>query len=133
MGTFKNYFYIAYTWRVGDFMEKYGDLIAEIRTKNGDTREELARKLNIPLSTFAKYERGERKVKPELLEKIAEIYDIPVATFFGEEVELPEEFKKIGVKWVRTIQKFENQNLTPEQVEATVEFLEKMGLTNFKK
>jgi transcriptional regulator with XRE-family HTH domain len=113
-------------------MEKYGELIAEIRTKNGDTREELARKLNIPLSTFAKYERGERKVKPELLEKIAEIYDIPVATFFGEEVDLPEEFKKIGVKWMRVIDRFEKEKLTPEQVEATVDFLKKMGLTDFK-
>lgn len=114
-------------------MEKYGKMIAEIRTKNGDTREDLAKKLNMSLSTFAKYERGERKVKPELLEKIAEIYNISVATFFGEEVELPEEFKKIGVKWMRVINEFEKRNLTPEQIEATVDFLEKMGLTNVKK
>jgi transcriptional regulator with XRE-family HTH domain len=132
MGFQEIFFYIIYALKVGDFMKKYGELISKIRIKNGDTREDLAKKLGIPQSTFAKYERGERKVTPELLENIAEIYDVPVAALFGEEVELPEEFKKIGVKWMRVIDKFEKQNLTPEQVEATVEFLNKMGLTDFK-
>jgi transcriptional regulator with XRE-family HTH domain len=132
MGFRKIIFYILHDLKVGDFMKKYGELISKIRIKNGDTREDLAKKLGIPNSTFAKYERGERKVTPELMENIAEIYDVPVATLFGEEVEIPEEFKKIGVKWMRVIDKFEKQNLTPEQVEATVEFLNKMGLTDFK-
>lgn len=114
-------------------MGNYGQLVVELRTKNGDTREDLAKKLSMPITTLGKYERGERKIKPELLQRIAEIYDVPVASLFGEDIQLPEELANIGVKWIKFIKEMEDKNLTPEQIKNTVEFLEKMGLTDFKK
>jgi transcriptional regulator with XRE-family HTH domain len=66
-------------------MDKYGKTIRELREKNNDTREDLAKKLKISESSLGKYERGERKIKPEMLEKIADVYGVPVTFFFDEE------------------------------------------------
>ncbi|MEH7255083.1 helix-turn-helix transcriptional regulator [Neobacillus niacini] len=110
-------------------MDKYGRAIRELREKNRDTREDLAKKLEMSESGLGKYERGERAIKPDLLEKVAKIYDVKVADLFGEDGVLPEEFKGIGVEWIRFAQKMKERDLTPEQIEATLEFLDKMGLS----
>jgi transcriptional regulator with XRE-family HTH domain len=107
---------------------KYGMIIRDLREKMGDTRDELAKKLNISESALGKYERGERKVQLELIENIASIYDVPLTNFFGEEGVLPKELKDKGVKWIRFIHEMEERQLTPEQIKATLEFLDKMGL-----
>lgn len=109
-------------------MDKYGKYIREIREKNGDTREETAKKLNISESALGKYERGERKIRPDLLEKLAGLYDVPLSSLFGEEGELPKELKDKGAKWISFINEAEEKQLTPEQIMAAVEFIEKMGL-----
>jgi transcriptional regulator with XRE-family HTH domain len=110
-------------------MEKYGRAIRELREKNRDKRDDLAKKLKISESALGKYERGERKVMPELLEQIATIYDVKVSSFFGEEGIMPEELKSIGAKWIAFAKEMKERNLTPEQIKATLEFFDKMGIT----
>lgn len=109
---------------------KYGMRIREIREKHGDTREELAKKLGLSESGLGKIERGERNFKPGLLEEVAQIYEIPLAVLYGEEGEVPQELQDIGVEWIRFIDEMKQKKLTPEQIKATIEFLDKMG---FKK
>lgn len=106
-------------------MNKYGVRIRELRDKKKDTLEDLARKLNMTASALGKYERGERRITPELLEKIASIYDIPVSYFYGEE--LPDELKKFGEGWVTFAKDMQDKKLTPEQIRSLVEMLEKLG------
>lgn len=106
-------------------MNKYGIRIRELRDKKKDTLEELARKLNMSWSTLGKYERGERRITPELLEQIAEVYDTPVSYFYGED--LPEELKKYGEGWVSFAKDMTEKELTPEQIRSLVDFLEKLG------
>jgi transcriptional regulator with XRE-family HTH domain len=106
---------------------KYGKAIRDIRLKNGDTIEQLARKLKITESSMGKYERGERKVKPEFLEQIAEIYDVPVSSFYGEEVEIPKELKEVGVEWITFAKEMKEKNLTPEQIKATLALIETLS------
>jgi transcriptional regulator with XRE-family HTH domain len=110
-------------------MDKYGKAIRDLRERRGDTREELAKKLEMSESGLGKYERGERNIKPEFLEQVAKVYDVPLSYFYGEEGELPEELKKVGAKWITFIKEMEERELTPEQIKATLEFLEKMGIT----
>lgn len=106
---------------------KYGKAIRDLRLKNGDTIEQLANKLKITDSAMGKYERGERKVKPEFLEQIAEIYDVPVSFFYGEEVEIPKELKEVGVEWITFAKEMKEKNLTPEQIKATLALLENLS------
>lgn len=109
-------------------MKKYGFKIREIREKNNDTREELAKKLKISESALGKYERGERNIKPILLEKVAEIYDVPFSSLFGDEVDMPRELKELGVEWITFAKEMNEKNLTPEEIKATLELLEKLGI-----
>lgn len=46
------------------------------------TQRQIAKKLGITHSGYSKYERGEREPGLEVLVKLAELYDIPVQTFF---------------------------------------------------
>lgn len=108
-------------------MNKYGNRIRELRENKKDTLEDLAKKLNMSWSTLGKYERGERRITPELLEQIAKVYDTPISYFYGEVQELPKELKKYGDGWVSFAKEMKEKKLTPEQIKAVVEMLEKMG------
>jgi len=108
-------------------MNKYGNRIRWIREKNNDSMEDLAKKMNMSWSTLGKYERGERRITPELLEEVAKVYDVPLSYFYGEAQELPEALKKHGEGWVTFIKEMEQKELTPEQIKATLELLEKLG------
>jgi transcriptional regulator with XRE-family HTH domain len=84
-------------------MNKYGLKIRKLRENNNDTLEDLAKKLNMTFSSLGKYERGERKITPELLETISDIYDVKISYFFEDEyvfTEPPTELKEIGAEWV---------------------------------
>jgi transcriptional regulator with XRE-family HTH domain len=108
-------------------MRKYGDRIRNIREKHGHTRLELAKKIGMSEGGLGKIERGERNFKPGLLEEIAKIYDTPLSYFYGKEGDLPEELKQKGAKWIAFIDEMEERNLSPDQIKATLEFLDKMG------
>lgn len=108
-------------------MNKYGQRIRWIREKNKDSMEELAKKMNMSWSTLGKYERGERRITPELLEEVAKVYDVPISYFYGDAQELPEALKRHGEGWVKFAEEMEEKKLTPEQIKATLELLEKLG------
>jgi transcriptional regulator with XRE-family HTH domain len=109
-------------------MKKYGLQIRKLREKHGDTRDELAKKLGLSESGLGKYERGERSIKPEHLEQIAKVYEVPLSYFFGEEGEVPAELKAVGVKWISFIKEMEDKQLTPEQIKATLELIKQINL-----
>lgn len=108
-------------------MNRYGSKIRDLREKNGDTLEDLAKKMNTHFSTLAKWERGERKITPELLQEVAEIYDVPISYFFGDEGKMPEELKKIGAKWATFVKDMEEQEITPEEVIALINLYKKVN------
>lgn len=113
-------------------MNKYGKRIRSLREKNNLTLEEAAKQLNMTWSSLGKYERGERKVTPELLEQIAKTYNVPLSYFFGEEGEVPEELKKVGVEWVTFVEEMEEKELTPEEIKAILEIVNIEKLKNIK-
>jgi transcriptional regulator with XRE-family HTH domain len=108
-------------------MKRFGVRIKELREKNNHTREQLAKKIGLSESGLGKIERGERNFKPGLLEEIAKIYDVPVSYFYGEEGELPNELREIGVEWITFAKEMKEKKLTPEQIKATLELLETLG------
>jgi transcriptional regulator with XRE-family HTH domain len=53
------------------------------RNKNGWTQEQAADKLNISIGTLSGYERGYRSPNPEMIEKLAETYNVTPDYLFG--------------------------------------------------
>ena len=58
------------------------DRLKEIRTKINANASAFAREMNIPQTTYVKYERGERKPSFELLEQLAELYNVNMQYLF---------------------------------------------------
>lgn len=72
-----------------------------IRQFHGLTQAELASKLNMSKSYLSEIESGKKSVGYDLLEKYAEIFDVPVSSlvFFAENIEnsdsVPEKFRSV--------------------------------------
>lgn len=59
-----------------------GANIRELRTKNGETSEELAKAINASTSAIGMYENGYRIPRDEIKIRIAEHYRVPVESIF---------------------------------------------------
>lgn len=63
----------------------FGKVMKSIREKNGWTLEEMATRLGTTKQALSKYERGERTPKITAVARFAEILNIPLETFVGED------------------------------------------------
>lgn len=63
-----------------------GDNIRSLRTNKGWTQVYLADRLQITAPFLAQIESGKRGTSLELVESIAEIFEIPIASLFLEQV-----------------------------------------------
>lgn len=61
---------------------KVGNQIKEARIKIGLTQKEVSEKLNMPKSTYANYENNHREPSLDIVQRIAEVLDIPVDELF---------------------------------------------------
>lgn len=108
-------------------MKDISKKIREIRTKHGHTLEELGEKINFNPSNLSKIERGLRKPTIELIEQLANIYEVPLTYFFGEESEVSDGLKNIGIDWVTFVGEMEEKNITPEEIKAIIEIVKKVN------
>ena len=53
--------------------------IKNLRLENNKSQKEIARYLEVDLSTYNKYEKGSRKLSNEVVKKLAEYYNISVS------------------------------------------------------
>lgn len=58
------------------------DKLIEFRKMHNLTQRQIAKKLGITHSGYSKYERGQREPGLEVLVKLAELYKMPIQTFF---------------------------------------------------
>ena len=59
--------------------------LKELRKATGIQQQEAAKKLGIPGSTYAGYERGEREPRIDVLIKLADYFDVSVDYLIGHE------------------------------------------------
>jgi len=64
-------------------IEEIGDRIKEIRISKGIKQKDLAKKLNMPISTLANYETNRRPVSLEILNKIADALEVSINELIG--------------------------------------------------
>lgn len=100
-----------------------GNKLQELR---GDLSvREAARRIGIDHSYLSKIEKG-KVPSLEMLKKICDFYGISVGSLFGDEVEVPNELEKLGVKWAAFSQDMEKQNLSPDDVKKMVEVIKSL-------
>lgn len=107
-------------------MKNVSKKIKQLRDKRGYTLEELGDRINFNFSNLSKIERGVREPTLELLEKLADFYGVPLSYFFGEENAVPEELQKIGTEWVAVVEDLVEKNITPDEIKAVMDILDKM-------
>ena len=70
-------------------MESFGQYIRRLRTEKGFTLTELGAKLKIDSAGLSKIETGNKKMKPETLPLVAEVFNLEVdklkEQYYGEE------------------------------------------------
>ena len=62
-----------------------GKMIAAERIKKGFSREQLAEKAEIATETLARYERGDRNPKPQIIERLADALSVTTGYLMGRE------------------------------------------------
>jgi transcriptional regulator with XRE-family HTH domain len=71
-------------------MESFGQYIRSLRTGKGYTLTELGAKLKIDSAGLSKIETGNKKMKPETLPLLAEVFNLELdklkEQFYGEEI-----------------------------------------------
>lgn len=107
--------------------EEIGQRMRMIRKLRGDSLSDLSKAIGMSESNFSKYERGERTITVELLQKVAKHYRISVADIFGEEGDLPEELKEQNGEWIAFNEEMKNKNITPDELKAIVNLYKKLN------
>lgn len=64
-------------------MSKFSDMLSYLRKREGLSQKELAEKLGISRSAIGMYERGDREPNFELLEAIADLFNVNMNTLMG--------------------------------------------------
>lgn len=97
-----------------------GNRLKSLRKTRGLTLKQVADKIDYDWSNLSKIERGTYK-KPltEIIEKLANVYNVRLSEIFGENQELHTSFD-IDDEWLELIKDMKERNLTPKQVEEYV-------------
>jgi len=67
-----------------------GGRLRALRTQLGLTIEDIAERLQIEASAYARYEAGSERIPAQLLTEVAEIFGVPVLGFFPDVIDGPE-------------------------------------------
>lgn len=73
-------------------MNRFADMLSYLRRREGLSQQELAEKLGLAKSTISMYEKGARKPSFEMLEAIADYFNINMDTLVGNDKPASENF-----------------------------------------
>lgn len=73
-------------------MNRFSDMLSYLRKREGWSQQELAGKLGVAKSTISMYENGARKPSFEMLEAIADLFNINMSTLVGQETKFDMSF-----------------------------------------
>lgn len=80
-----------------------GNKIREIREKKGETLRLTAESIDVSHAHLSKIENGKNMPSLEVLEKLANHFDVPVGYFFGEERSVEELKQKKNLEFINDI------------------------------
>ena len=106
-----------------------GDRLKKLREQKKLTQEQLGRVFNISHATINRYEKEQRQPDTEILNKLADFFDVSTDYLFGrinetrtESIKLKEEDKKYKV----IIDHAREAEISPEDMKEVIELIKKM-------
>lgn len=103
-----------------------GQRLLELRESRGLARLKVAEDIGYDQSNLSKVEKGTYTASPELLKTLADYYGVSVAYLYGEEQEVPQELKEIGVEWISFAKEMEKENITPERIKRYIQVIKNL-------
>ena len=103
-------------------MSEFCNILKQLREEKGITQKEIAKILGISQAAYSLYEKGQREPKYEMLEKIADIFDIRPSFLMGWDdcnIKINQSIKA-EIKKPLEIKKLSETNLTQKEVEKLV-------------
>lgn len=99
-----------------------GERIADLRKHRGLSQYQLAKLLNIATSTLGMYETGKRKPNVEMLEQIAEFFNVSTDYLLGRDPK--EDNLKTADKNVQLIAAHIDDGTTPEEMNDILTYID---------
>lgn len=102
--------------------KRIGLKLKHVREKKGLSMREVGERTGIHFSYVGKIEKGQI---PSLdkLNKLCTLYGLNMQSLFGEEIEVPDELKEVGVEWVTFAKDMNKQNLSPDQIKNIIQVI----------
>lgn len=107
-------------------MLNIGYKLVELRKNSGKTMQEVADSLGCGRATLGHWEKGDREPSFEMLDKIANHYNIPVGSLFSDDLDLNEKqlkeafidkiLKDLVEEGFEEIENFDNLDLRTKQL-----------------
>jgi HTH-type transcriptional regulator, competence development regulator len=109
-----------------DLQKEIGRKLKELRLQHDYSVREVAEKIGVHYTYVSKIEKGQNP-SIDKLQKLCELYNVPVSSLFGEEQEVPDELKALDVKWITFNKEMIKEGLTPEKIKELVEVVKKLN------
>lgn len=105
--------------------KEVGEKLRKERDKRKLTLREVGEATGIDYSYLGRIERGSLPSSTKL-RKLADFYEIPMASLFGEEMEVPQELKDIGVEWISFSKEMADKGIDIDDLRSMAETIMKI-------
>lgn len=113
-------------------MSLFPERLRFLRLKKGFTQQEVANSLGIANSSYSLYEKGTRQPNLEMLEKIADFFNVDIDYLMGrdltQKIEYTEKKKEEAPNHTEAYRKmislFAGENFTPKETEEIKDYIE---------
>lgn len=92
-------------------MSKLGQNLRLLRVQKGISQQLLAKELYVSSSTLSNWERGKGEPPSEVLQKIADYYQVSLDMLYGRDLKLAEPYEEVKVSIVNTENSFKQKIL----------------------
>lgn len=113
-------------------MARFKDRLKQLRRETELTQQELAKKLGVSFSSISMYERGEREPSFEMLEMIADFFNVDMNYLLGK-TDTPHETREVEVFAASSKKETFYDDLPEEAVQELENFKEYLRLKYGKK
>lgn len=106
--------------------------LKSIREERGLVQERVAEKLNISIGTLSGYERGYRGPSPDMLTKLANLYDVSTDWLLGRDQFVGCIPPDSNIKKIKLLEKYEKKGLSLERIDRILHVVTETDIPNSK-